>query len=121
MPRIVVPLTVVMVCLVGFFAIADEKATTSAKPDLVTFTAVKTERGDLIEVSAGDVKFWVPSVWFALPNKSSGDGMKAQNCGMVALLDREGSRAEMAEMSLYLHQSPQASTKKTHAPSSNSN
>jgi|ERR1700685_2749553 len=120
MLRRVVPLTVVTVCLVGFFAIADEKAATLPKPDVVTFTAVKTERGDLIQVSAGDVKFWVPSVWFSLPNKSSGDGMKAQSGRMVSLLDREGSSATMSEMSLYLHPLRQAS-KRSHALPSKSN
>jgi hypothetical protein len=113
----------VMVCLVGFFAIADEKgekAATSAEPESITFTAVKTERGDLIQVSAGEAKFWVPSVWFSPPNNASGEGMKAQNGRMVSVVDREGSEATMSELSLYLHPSRQASTK-SQAPPSNSN
>jgi hypothetical protein len=122
MPRRVVPMTVVMVCLVGLFAVSNEKAATdekaaaSANPELVTFSAVKTERGELIQVSAGEVKFWVPSVWLSPPNKSSGDGMRVQNGRLVSLVDREGSEATMSELSLYLHPSRPDSTKSPKTP-----
>lgn len=116
MLRRVLPLAVVMVCLIGFFGFADEKPATSARPEFVTFTAVKTEKGELIQISAGDEKFWVPSVWFALPKKDSGDGMRVQNGRLVLSVDREGSQATMTEMSLDLHPSRTAATKPQASP-----
>lgn len=112
MSRGMIGVTILGLCSMGLFVVAEDSIAPPAEPESVTFTPVKTEKGDLIQVTAGDVKFWVGSLWLAEPNKSSGEGLKAKNGSLTGWSpvhrDGESSSVKISGFSLFLHRMPQA-------------
>jgi len=57
MSRIVCTLTFAAFLVAGFVVLAGGDPTSPTNPNAVTFTAVKTEKGDKIRVTVGDLAF----------------------------------------------------------------
>jgi hypothetical protein len=62
MSRVVCALIAVAFLSAGFIVLAGSDAASPTKADAVTFTAVKTAKGDAIQVTVGDIAFEVPSL-----------------------------------------------------------
>ena len=60
MARIVCALTVAALLSAGYVVLAWGDPTSPLKSDAVTFTAVKTAKGDAIQVTVEDIAFEVP-------------------------------------------------------------
>ncbi len=109
MLRGVTALAIVCLCSIGLMAFAGEKAAAPANPQAITFTPTKTDKqGWMIQVTAGDVTFWVPSLTFQHPDKSNAGEMKAVNGHFTSCTatDSEGNPkvANCSGLSLFLRQ-----------------
>jgi hypothetical protein len=78
MLRRIVELAVVGLGLIGFMAVAGEKAGDPVKIHEIRFEPAKTEKGEMIKVSTRALTFFAPSILIQEPDKTFRE-IKAKN------------------------------------------
>jgi hypothetical protein len=110
MLRGTIAVAIVGLSSISLFAIAEENAAPSAEPEAITFTPVKTEVGEMIQVTAGIVKFCVPSIRMQKSDGSLSAETKAEHGILKCSTDDDGRQARIGKVSLYLRPARQVPT-----------